>query len=523
MARGVFKRSVASRYRDYRGVAQPVGAVVTGLGVAILLCAAFGILLDWFLPTVEGPLAPPEFGFANERYGGALEGAGALGIAGVITILFGVLVYYYGRAHHIGSFGRREATLAVTLIWLAAGAAGAIPFMIGAGMSPADAFFEAVSGLTTTGATVITDIDGLLSRPLLLWRSLIQWLGGMGIVVLFVAIFPNVGAGGKHMFRGEVPGTIAEGLKPRIGETSFTLWKIYAFLTVLEGTLLILLGMDPFEAICHAFTTMSTGGFSTRDGSVGEFNQASIEYTIATFMFIGSLNYGLYYSVIRTGSLRNLLRNPEFRVFIVLSFATVLILAVGTLHLHGNDFLESFRRAYFMVGTTISSTGYGDSEDYMAYPEPVLATMLGLMFIGGCAGSTAGGIKVERVVLMIKLSAAQVRRFFRPNAVAVVRMGRSAIPPQVLNDVSAFFVIFMLTMGAGILLISAIEHCSLPTAFGAILTSMSNMGPAPFYEDADNFASYSSASKVIFSLAMLLGRLEFFTLFALVVPGFWKR
>jgi trk system potassium uptake protein TrkH len=416
---------------------------------------------------------------------------------------------------------RREALLAVSLIWIAAGACGAVPFMLGAGMSAADAFFESVSGLTTTGATVIDDIEGRLSRPLLLWRSLIQWLGGMGIVVLFVAVFPNLGAGGKHLFRGEVPGTTAEGLRPRIAETSFALWRLYGAFTILEIALLKVLGLDLFDAVCHAFTTMSTGGFSTLDSSVGGFDSAPVEYVIACFMLIGSVNYGLYYGLLRSGSWKTLVRNVEFRSYVGIVVVAVVVLTVLNLSVH-DDILTSFRYSFFMVATTISSTGYG-TDDYSVYSSTALTIVILLMFVGGCSGSTAGGIKIERAVLMGKQAIAQIQKSFRPATVQLVRMGKVAINNQVLADVGSFFLIYMGCIGAGLLFVTLVEGVPVPTAFGTMLTCLSNMGPAPFHVGPDNFSAYSAGSKLFFSMAMLLGRLEFFTLFALVLPGFWRR
>jgi len=393
--------------------------------------------------------------------------------------------------------------------------------MLGAGMPAADAFFESVSGLTTTGATVIVDIEGRLSRPLLLWRSLIQWLGGMGIVVLFVAVFPNLGAGGKHLFRGEVPGTTAEGLRPRIAETSFTLWKLYGAFTIIEIALLKVLGLDLFDAVCHAFTTMSTGGFSTLDSSVGGFDSAAVEYVIACFMLIGSVNYGLYYGLLRSGSWKTLVRNIEFRSYVGIVVVAVVVLTVLNLSVH-DELLTSFRYSFFMVATTISSTGYG-TDDYSAYSSTALSIVILLMFVGGCSGSTAGGIKIERAVLMGKQAIAQIQKSFRPATVQLVRMGKVAINNQVLADVGSFFLIYMGCIGFGLLFVTLVEGVPAPTAFGTMLTCLSNMGPAPFHVGPDNFSTYSAGSKLFFSMAMLLGRLEFFTLFALILPGFWRR
>ncbi len=480
-----------TRWRDFRGVGRPVGAVMVGVGVAIALCGIVGVLWDAIAPS---PTIPEGGGFATL-------------LSAVLSILCGVPLFLYGRKHERENLTRREALLSVGLIWVGAGLCGALPFAFGASMSFADSFFEAVSGLTTTGATVITDIEVRLSRPLLLWRSMSQWLGGMGIVVLFVAVFPSLGAGAKHLYKGEAPGAQAEGFKPRIAETSVTLWKLYALLTVVEIVLLVAFGMDSFEAICHGLTTLSTGGFSTRDASVGGFDVPAFESIIAVFMLIGSVNYGLYYAVIRGRKLSVIWRDIEFRVYVILVVASILALAVLNYGLHP-DPIDSLRYATFMVATTISSTGYG-TDDYSVFPA--------LAF---------GGIKIERVVIMAKQTVAQIRRSFDPAVVRVVRMGRAVVPKSVVADVMSFFVIYMLCIGVGVLVVAAVDGVPVPAAFGAMLTCLSNMGPGPFHELAgfdDNFAAYSSISKTFFVLAMLLGRLEFFTLFALLVPGFWRR
>ena len=477
-----------------------------GLAVGIGLCAAIGAVWDALAPD---PMRPQ-------------GGVTALVASAAIVFIAGMAVFRYGKGYVNDHVSRREAIVAVSLIWVAAGAGGAIPFVLGANMSLTDSFFEAVSGLTTTGATVVDNIEGTLTRPLLLWRSAIQWLGGMGIVVLFVAIFPNLGAGGKHMFRGEVPGATSEGLKPRIAETSLTLWKLYAAFTVLLIAILSLLGMELFDALCHALTTMSTGGFSTLDDSIGGFNNSAFEYTIACFMLIGSVNYGLYYAALRTKDWRVVFRSIEFRAFVsivVFSVVALTLFNLGRVHPHLSD---SFRNAFFTVATTISSTGYG-VDDYTAFSHPAFTVMLILMFLGGCSGSTAGGIKIERAVLLGKQAAAQIRKSFRPSAVQLVRMGRSVVSDQVLADVAAFVAVYVGCLVVGIFVVTSMEGVPPTTAFGAMLSCLSNMGPAPYHLGVDNFASYSVPSKLFFSVAMLLGRLEFFTLFALVIPSFWKH
>lgn len=502
----------ASRSRDYWGVVEPVGLVCALVGAAALLCAAVGATLDWLQP----------------RPGMPAGGIVPLVSAGVIGLGLAAYLRHRDRSHRKRTRGkrppitRRQATLAVALIWVTSSLLGAIPFVAGTAMSAADGIFESVSGLTTTGATVITDIEGTLPRSLLLWRSLIQWLGGMGIVVLFVAVFPNVGIGARHMMRGEVPGTRSEGLTPRIAETSFTLWRLYAAFTAIELVILMVLGVEPFEAACHALTTMSTGGFSTRNASIAAFDSPAIEYVIATFMFVASVNYSLYFAALRGRNLKAFWANTEFRWYVGASVAAVAVMTLGIRHLHGQSFAESFRYAYFMVATTISSTGYG-TDAYMEYPPGILMLVLLMMFVGGSAGSTAGGFKIERMVLLGKQAWYQIKKFYRPNLVQVVRMGRSAVPREVLFDVGAMLSVYATCAVVGIFALTTVEGTSIPTAFGAMLTCLSNMGPAPFHEVADNFAHYSSSMKLFCSVAMLLGRLEFFTLLALFVPAYWRR
>ncbi len=498
------------RLRDFRGALRPVGAVMIGVGVAIAASGAVGFAWDLVAPSARIPVG----------------GLWPCLFAALASVVLGAACMAASRGHVRETMSRREALVSVAAIWLGAGLCGALPFVFGARMSLADGLFESISGLTTTGATVITDIETRLSRPLLLWRSMSQWLGGMGIVVLFVAVFPSVGAGAKHLYRGEAPGAQAEGFRPRIAETSLALWRLYALFTLVEIALLWVAGMDLFEALCHGLTTLSTGGFSTRDASVAGFAMPAVEWIIATFMLLGSINYGLYYFALRGRGLRSIGRDPEFRTFVGLVLLSTSLLTLLNIELHPGGYgLDSLRFAYFQVATTVSSTGYG-TDDTSTFGAAAFTLVLALMFVGGMSGSTAGGIKVERIVLMAKQTFAQVRRSFDPSVVQVVRMGRSVVAKPILADVMSFFVIYIACLGVGVLFVCTVDGVPIPTAFGAMLTCLSNMGPAPFHElagFADNFAPYSPVSKTFFVVAMLLGRLEFFTLFALLVPGFWRR
>ncbi|MBK8014849.1 MAG: TrkH family potassium uptake protein [Deltaproteobacteria bacterium] len=494
--------------RDFRAVWRPVGAVVTLLGVAILVSTLGGWAANFLM-------APSP----NHRVrGGEVE----LLMSAVPALAVGLIMYWAGK-RRLEPTDRRAAVLAVGLIWVSAGVFGAVPFMVGAHMPFHDAFFESISGFTTTGATVVTDIEGTLTRPVLLWRSAMQWLGGMGIVVLFVAVFPNIGAGGKHMFGEEVPGTSAEGLRPRIAETSRLLWWLYLAFTAVLVLILRLLGMPLFDSICHAFTTLSTGGFSTRDASIAAFQDPWVEYVLAGFMILASVNYGLYYAfLIGTRSVKVFVRSLEFKVFVSMVLIATLWLTTATLELSQGDLALAFRRAVFQVATFVSSTGFV-TDDYMAYPSHAIVVIVLVMFVGGCAGSTAGGIKVERVVVMTKASWAQLRSSFRPSLVQALRMGTQVVPRSALVDVAVFHAIFIGSLAFGVLAIVVLEAIPVDKAFGAVLSCVSNMGPAPFHGGTDNFAQYGPLAKFVFSFVMLLGRLEFFALLSLLVPDFWRR
>jgi trk system potassium uptake protein TrkH len=487
-------------------VARPVGVVTLGLAFGMLLCAAFGVGMD-VLELHRKAIDP-----------GAWKPMLA---AALITAVCGGAISIVGRDARPPRRRRRAAVLAVALIWAASSVFGALPYVLGAKIAPIDAVFEAVSGFTTTGATIVEDIEGTLSSPVLLWRSLTQWLGGMGIVVLFVAVFPNLGVGAKEMFKHEVPGPTSEGLRPRIAETSIMLWKLYTAFTVAQILVMWLaLRIDLFDAVCHAFTTLSTGGFSTYDASAAGFDSYAAEMVLAVFMIAAGVNFAIYYSIVR-GQVRSAWRSTELRVYLALVAGATVLLTVGLLPIH-HTLVESFRRAFFMVATTITSTGYG-TDSYMAYPPPALWIVLALMFIGGSAGSTAGGIKVSRVALMLEVAIAQTRQTLRPSLVQTIRIDGRPVPSAVLVGVSSFCVVYFACLAAFSLIITYTDNVPVQTAFGAILTSLSNMGPAPFHLGADNFAGYTDAAKLLSSFAMVLGRLEFFTLLALLTPDFWRK
>ena len=492
-----------------RVLARPVGLV---------LLVVAGMLVGTGLLEVGFGLAS-----LDAMSGHSVREAGPLLLTAPISALLGLVGLWWGRSVPRSlALDRREASVAVVAIWALLGIVGAIPLIIGANTPLPDAIFEATSGFTTTGATIYGDIEGTLSPPLVMWRAVMHWLGGMGIVVLFVAIFPNLGVSGKHLFRSEVPGVTAEGLRPRITDTSMVLWRLYVGLTVVAVGVLWWLGMGVHDALVHGFGTLSTGGFSSRDASIAAFASPAIEWALAVLMLIAGVNFGLFYAVARTRRLSGLWRSAELRVYVGIVAVCTLALTVSMHDLHGGDSLTSLRYAFFRVATSLTSTGFG-IDDHKDYPPVAMALTIVMMLVGGCAGSTAGGIKVARVLILVKAAVAQVRRSVRPAVVHVVRVDGRPVPSSIVVDVTSFLFIYMACLAVFSMIVVVTDGAPVPTAVGAVLSCLSNMGPAPFYEGADNFSSWSASAKLTFSAAMVLGRLEFFTVLAILLPEVWRR
>lgn len=452
---------------------------------------------------------------------GSLMGSVHMLLSAGICAAFGLLGLWWGQRAG-DRIGRREALVVVAVAWLACGVFGGLPFVIGAGFKPWDAFFEAMSGFTTTGATILPEIEQRLSPPLHLWRMATHWLGGLGIVVLFVALFPALGVGGKHLFRTEAPGPQTEGLAPRIRETASVLWKVYVALTALEVALLMVAGMDWFEALVHSFSTLGTGGYSTRNASIAAFDSMAVEGVITVFMLIAGSNFALFYESLR-GGLKVFTANPEFRFYIGIFCVVSLVIAAdihGTVH---EGVVDSLRYASFQVASVMTTTGYG-TDDFEQWPVLSQTLMVLLYFGGGSAGSTAGGMKLIRILIYVKVIVGEIRRGYRPTLVAPVRLGRHVVAPQVVTESLAFGMVFMLTVALGGIIVALLDPVDLTTAFMASLACVANVGPGlGMVGPTDNFGFLSAGSKMVLSFAMLLGRLEFFALLALFVPGFWRR
>lgn len=415
----------------------------------------------------------------------------------------------------------REGFLVVALSWVLLSAFGALPFVI-SGLIPnyIDAFFEAVSGFTTTGATLMGNFDGL-PRGVMFWRSFTHWIGGMGVLVLTLALLPQMTGRSSHLVRAESPGPSLSKIVPKMGDTAKILYLIYGVLTVIELAALIIAGMSPYDAAIHAMGTAGTGGFSNYGSSVGAFDSAVIDAIITFFMVLFGINFALFYRVL-VGGWRDALRSEELHWYLALFAGSTLFVSLMILPQYGT-FLNALRYGSFQVATIMSTTGYA-TADFNLWPQAVKALIVVLMFIGSCAGSTAGGIKVVRVGILCKLGCREVRRTFQPRKVQVVRFEGKGVEENRLTQVSAFFFVYMLLVLAGMFLVSLEGLYDLETNFTAVLTCISNVGPGLGHVGpVENFSGYGPFAKVVLSLLMLAGRLELFPILVLFHPSAWRK
>ncbi len=415
----------------------------------------------------------------------------------------------------------REGYAVVGLAWITVGVAGAAPYLLaGVLSSPAAALFESVSGFTTTGASVFSDIESL-PRGILFWRSATQWLGGMGIVLLGIAILPFLGVGGMQLYRAEVPGPTKERLTPRIRQTATTLWYVYAGLTGLQIVLYLLGGMSIFDAVNHAFTTLSTGGFSTRDASFAAFESPYLQYVTVLFMYLAGLNFTLHYRLTR-GQLRYH-RDAEWRFFTgALAVATLVVLAIVVAGRGPGGIERSLRDALFQVTSIATTTGFV-TADYERWAPSAQLVLLGLMFMGGMAGSTAGGMKAMRVRLLLRHGLTELKRSIHPRAVIVARLGSQPVRESTFLRVLAFGMFFVGLFAAGAFALTLLGH-DLVTAIGASAASLGNIGPGLGEVGAlDNYGWMGPWSHLVLVFLMLAGRLELFTILLLFHPDLWRR
>lgn len=444
-------------------------------------------------------------------------------ISAALSLVIGFLAFKFTRLDR--DLLPKEGFAVVTFAWLALSAFGALPFLLsGAIPSYTDAFFETMSGFSTTGASILTDVEAL-PKAALFWRSLTHWVGGMGIIVLSLAILPFLGVGGMQLFKAEIPGPVVDKLTPRITETAKILWGVYLVLTIAETILLMLGGMTLFDALCHTFGTMATGGFSTRNASVAAFDSAYIEYVIILFMLIAGSNFSLHYHALH-GRLRVYRASHEFLFYLsLIGFSSVLIAAASTFR-GGIDSFATFERAFrdtlFQVVSIITTTGYG-TADYELWSFSAQFILFGLMFIGGCAGSTGGGMKVMRVHLLLKFVVREVTRLIHPRAVVPVRMAGAAVDRDIVTNVLGFFVLFMICFGAGAFIMSELGM-DMPTSLGAVAATLGNVGPGlGDVGPTDNYSAVPATGKWVLSMLMLMGRLEIYTVIVLLSPATWQR
>jgi trk system potassium uptake protein len=413
----------------------------------------------------------------------------------------------------------REAFVMVTFSWTAVALVGTLPFMLsGAIPGVTEALFESMSGFTTTGSTVLTDIEAV-QPGILLWRSTTQWLGGMGFIVLGVAILPYLGVGGMQLFRLEAPGPTAERLRPRIRETAKLLWLVYAGLTVFVAVLFLFGGMSVFDAVNHALTTMPTGGYSTRNDSMAAFSPY-IQWVTIVFMFLAGTSFTLHYRTMMRG-MSSYVKDSEWRLYAGVVLTGALLVAVLN-HAPGAPLEQTVRDALFQVVAIVTTTGYGTS-DYALWTPAAQTVLFLFFFVGGMAGSTSGGMKMIRVLLVLKHTWIEVRKQLHPRAVFVPKVGHRPVPEHIMLNVLGFVLIYMLLFGVGTFAIAALGY-SMPAAAGAAATAISNVGPAlAEFGPTSNFSSLPWQGDLILTFLMLVGRLEIYTVLLLLHPALWKR
>lgn len=417
----------------------------------------------------------------------------------------------------------RDGFLVVALFWVVLGLAGAAPMVLSThpDMSLTDAVFEAVSGFTTTGATVLSGLDGI-PKSLLYYRHQIQWLGGIGMVVLAVALLPMLGIGGMQLLKAETPGPVKDTkLTPRITQTAKALWLVYVLITTACASSYWMAGMTPFDAICHSFSTVSTGGFSTHDANLAYFNNPAVEFIATFFMFTAGINFSLHFLAWRHMSLSDYWRDPELRVYVsILLIATTAFTATLIAHHTFSDSGYALRSALLHVTSMMTSTGFV-ATDFAIWPSALPVILIFITFAGGCAGSTTSGMKIIRWILMWKQGTREINRLVHPNAVFPVKIGGRPVPWRVIDAVWGFFAIYVGCFAVLMVLLIATGEDQV-TAFSAIATTINNTGPA-LGAVAHNFSTISPIGKWVCVLAMLLGRLEIYPLIVLVTPAFWKR
>ncbi len=438
-----------------------------------------------------------------------------------LTLLSGLLGYLSVRKQTDRQLNHRDGIAIVTLGWVTAALFGTLPYLF-SGVIPdfTNAYFESISGFTTTGASTLSDIDSI-PEGILLWRSLTQWLGGMGIIVLSIAILPFLGIGGMQLYKAEIPSPVVDKLKPRISETAKTLWKVYLLITLMEVALLFGGGMPLFDAFCHAFCTMPTGGFSTKTASIAHYRSAYFDAVFIVFMLLAGINFSLHYKLIR-GNFTIFGKDAECRLFL---FVTLILIVIVTLNVHGkiyDSFVTAFRYAAFQVSSILTTTGFV-TADYDTWPALSRLLLLVCMFLGAMAGSTGGGMKTMRLMLLFRHGYQQVFRIIHPRAVTTLKLGGKPVPSEILSTIWGFFILYL-----GLFVLAAFIMAALGldmvTAMASVAASIGNIGPGlGLVGPIQNYLEIPFTGKWVLILCMLLGRLEIYTVIVLFVPEFWRK
>ncbi len=448
-------------------------------------------------------------------------GCNSLLVSGLITIVTGLVLIILTRKNIEKNIGKREGYVIVSSAWIIISLFGTLPFLI-SGTIPnfTNAFFETMSGFTTTGASILNDVESV-PKGILFWRSMTHWIGGMGIIVLSVAVLPVLGIGGMQLFMAEMPGPQPDKLHPRITQTAKRLWAIYVMLTFAETAFLMFGGMDLFDSLCHSFGTMATGGFSTQNNSIAGYSPY-IQYVIIVFMIFAGTNFTLHYYALH-GKLKKVWQNEEFRYYVSLLLIISLIITFTLFAFDFGDIEKSFRDALFQVVSVVTTTGYVTSN-YLIWPGKVLWVVIFLlMFIGGSAGSTGGGMKIIRQLLLFKNTIVEFKRAIHPNAVISVKYNKKSVPQQIIFLIMTFFFTYIVIFGFGTFVMT-LFGLDFETAIGATIASLGNIGPGiGDVGPTGNYAFIPSGGKWFLSFLMLLGRLELFTVLIILSPAFWRK
>lgn len=420
------------------------------------------------------------------------------------------------------NLSRRDGFGVVTFGWISATLFGALPYILsGVIPHPVSAIFETMSGFTTTGASVLNDLENI-PRGILFWRALTHWFGGMGVLVLCVAILPFLGVGGMQIYRAEMPGPSKDRLTPRITTTAKLLWGVYALLTLVEALLLKFVGgMGWFDALCHTFATMATGGFSTHAASIGAFDSAAVDAIITVFMFLAGINFSLHYYAL-TGKPKRYFQDPEFRVYLFFLLGATVFITWNVWSAGFAPLGRSFRDAAFTATSILTTTGFC-TADFDSWPDASRLLLVIMMFVGGCAGSTGGGMKIMRVFIMFKKMVREMKLFMRPSSVIQMKLGGKPVEQEIISHISAFFAIFVLIFTLGSFIMTFFTP-DLETAATSVIATLGNIGPGLNAVGAtQNYAAISPLGQGILTCFMLLGRLELYTVLILFLPSFWKR